>query len=92
MKTYQTIEQGSQGATYRNSNSTWTVYEHSTYPKSSVLSGQARRVWLDEYDSEAAARAAYPKAKVSGNTYRAPYLNHLSDADSDVAWFESNRF
>jgi hypothetical protein len=86
MKTYQTIEQSSRGATYHN-NITWTVYEHSTYPRSSVLSGQTCRAWLDEFDSEAAALAAYPKATVSGNTYRATYLNHLTNQNSDdVDW------
>ncbi len=87
MKTYQTIEQSSRGATYHNNNITWTVYEHSTYPRSSVLSGQTCRAWLDEFDSEAAALASYPKATVSGNTYRATYLNHLTNQNSDdVDW------
>lgn len=80
MKTYQTIEFGN-GATYRNSR--YTVYEHSTYPRSSVLAGQRRRVWMDDFDTLAEAQKAYPKAKTSGATYQEPYLNHLSD-DGDL--------
>jgi hypothetical protein len=81
MKTYQTIEQGSRGATYRNSNNTWTVYEISQYPRGSVLAGQQRRVWMDAFRSLDAAKAAYPRAEVSGCTYREPYLEHLGSED-----------
>ena len=84
MKTYQTIELGN-GATYRNNR--YTVYEHSTYPRSSVLAGQRRRVWMDDFDTLEEAQQAYPKAQVSGATYQAPYLNHLPDEDTDdVNW------
>jgi len=76
MKSYLTIEMGN-GATYRNNK--YTVYEHSTYPRSSVLSGQRRRVWLDDFDTLSEAQAAYPNAEVSGDTYQEPYLEHLSD-------------
>jgi len=87
MKTYQTIEQGSRGATYRNSDETFTVYEISKYPRSSVLAGQQRRAWLDEFTSLADAQKAYPAATASGCTYREPYLNHLPGDDTDdVAW------
>ena len=78
MKTYQTIEMGN-GATYRNNK--FTVYEHSTYPRHSVLAGQHRRVWMDDFDTLAEAQAAYPQARVSGATYRAPYLEHLPKDD-----------
>ena len=78
-KSYQTIEQGSCGATYRNGADKFTVYEISTYPRSSVLAGQQRRVWMDDFDSLEAAQKAFPKARVSGSTYRAPYLHHLPD-------------
>ena len=81
MKSYLTIEQNSRGATYRNSNDTWTVYEISRYPRSSVLAGQQRRVWMDDFDSLDEAKAAYPRAEVSGCTYREPYLNHLGSED-----------
>lgn len=76
---YKTIEQGSRGATYRNSNSTFTVYQIGVYPRSSVLAGQQQRIWLDQFSSLEEAQKAYPDARVSGCTYRAPYLNHLPD-------------
>lgn len=81
MKPYQTIEQGSRGATYRNDDNTFTVYEIGTYPRSSVLAGQQRRQWLDEFDSLEAAQTAYPNAEFigGGTTYRPLCLNHLSD-------------
>ena len=79
MKSYQTIEQGSRGATYQNSEDTYTVYEISTYPKSSVLSGQMRRRWMDEFESLDEAKKAYPTAEVSDCTYRPPCLSHLGD-------------
>ena len=78
MKPYQTIEFGN-GATYKNSK--YTVYEHSKYARSSVLSGQRKRVWLDDFETLEAAQAAYPKARWSGGTYQAPYLEHLGAAD-----------
>lgn len=76
MKKYQTIEHGN-GATYRNKR--FTVYEHSRYERTSVLAGQNRRVWMDDFETLEEAQAAYPDAKVSGPTYQPPYLNHLSD-------------
>lgn len=77
-KTYQTIEFG-RGATY--SNDKYTVYEHSVYPRHSVLAGQDRRVWLDDFETLEEAQAAYPKAEVcvGGTTYRPPCLHHLPD-------------
>lgn len=36
-----------------------------TYPASSVLAGQPMKVFLDNYDSEEAALAAYPSAQWS---------------------------
>lgn len=76
-KPYQTIEQGSRGETYQNDNTRFTVYEISKYPRSSVLSGQQRRVWLDDFDSIEDAKAAYPNAQLSGSTYRQASLEHL---------------
>ena len=88
MKTYQTIELGN-GATYRNSR--YTVYEHSTYPRSSVLAGQRRRVWMDDFETIAEAQAAYPKAVLSGSTYQKPVLHHLpEEGDLDSYWFDEN--
>lgn len=76
---YQTIEQGSRGATYQNDSSEFTVYEISRYGRGSVLAGQQRRQWLDSFGSLAEAQAAYPKAKLSGSTYTPPSLHHLPD-------------
>jgi len=80
-KSYQVIEQGSRGATYQNGMDTFTVYEIGVYPRSSVLAGQQRRSWLDEFDSLEAAQEAYPDARLSGSTYREPSLDHLPDDD-----------
>ena len=74
---WRTIEQG-HGATYHND--TFTVYEHSTYGRSAVLSGQPRRVWLDDFETLADAQSAYPDAEpMEGTTYAAPSLHHLPD-------------
>ncbi len=78
--TYQTIEQGSCGATYQNGDDTFTVYEIGTYGRSSVLAGQQRRQWLDQFPTLAEARAAYPKAEfIEGSTFREVSLDHLPD-------------
>jgi len=81
MRSYLTIEQNSRGATYRNSDDTWTVYEIRQYPRSSVLAGQQRRVWVEIFNSLEEAKEAFPDAEVSECTYREPYLNHLPDDD-----------
>ena len=78
---YETIECGGRGATY--SNNKFTVYRISVYPRSSVLAGQQRRQWLDDFDTLESAQAAYPRAKVSGCTYREPILSHLPDDEGD---------
>ena len=41
------------------------VYGYGVYPRSSVLAGQERRVWLGGYPTLAAARADYPTAEVT---------------------------
>jgi hypothetical protein len=77
MKSYTTIEFG-RGATYANNK--FTVYEHGVYPRSSVLAGQSKRMWLDDFETIEEAKAAYPEAKVvTGTTYAPPSLNHLPD-------------
>lgn len=74
-----TIERG-RGATYATDR--WTVYEHGTYERGSVLEGQSRRVWVDDFDTLDEARAAYPDAEIiTGSTYRPPSLNHLPGED-----------
>jgi hypothetical protein len=75
----QTIERG-RGATYASDR--WTVYEHGTYDRDSVLSGQSRRTWMDDFETLEEAQKAYPKAVVcSFSTYQPPYLNHLPGED-----------
>lgn len=77
MKTDLTIERG-RGATYASER--WTVYEHGTYPRGSVLAGQSSRAWLDDFDTLEEAVIAYPDAVViDGSTYRPPSLSHLPD-------------
>ena len=72
-----TIERG-RGATYASER--WTVYEHGTYGRDSVLSGQSRRSWLDDFDTLEEAVIAYPDAVVCAcSTYQPPYLNHLPE-------------
>ena len=74
-----TIERG-RGMTY--SSERWTVYEHGTYDRESVLSGQSRRIWLDDFDTLEEAVIAYPNAVVCAfSTYSAPCLNHLPGED-----------
>ena len=73
----QTIERG-RGMTY--STDRWTVYEHGIYGRDSVLSGQSRRSWLDDFDTLEEAVIAYPDAVVCEfSTYEPPYLNHLPE-------------
>jgi len=75
----QTIERG-RGATYASER--WTVYEHGTYGRDSVLSGQSRRSWLDDFDTLEEAQKAYPEAVVCAfSTYQPPSLGHLRDED-----------
>lgn len=72
-----TIEQG-RGATYASDR--WTVYEHGVYERGSVLEGQSRRVWLDDFDTLEEAVIAYPDAVVCAcSTYQPPYLGHLPE-------------
>ena len=74
-----TIERG-RGATYATDR--WTVYEHGTYERGSVLEGQSRRSWVDDFETLDEARAAYPDADIiDGSTYRPPSLNHLPGED-----------
>jgi hypothetical protein len=73
------IEYPCAGATY--STSEYGVYEYSTYPRSSVLAGQERRVFLDSFETLEQAQAAYPDADFTGCGYREPYLEHLPKDD-----------
>ena len=71
------IEYPSRGATYHND--AYGVYEYSTYPRSSVLADQSRRVFLDCFDTLEEAQKEYPDAQVTSSCYQPPYLNHLPD-------------
>ena len=78
----QTIEMG-RGATYRNT--LYTVYEHSVYDDSSVLAGDPRRQWLDDFETLAEAEAAYPHAVVvEGTTYN-PYAGTYLSQNEDFS-------
>jgi hypothetical protein len=54
------IEFPSVGQTYARNE--YAVYEYGVYPRSSVLSGRTRRVFLDSFETLEEARAAYPNA------------------------------
>lgn len=78
----QTIEMG-RGATYRNT--LYTVYEHSVYDDSSVLAGNPRRQWLDDFETLAEARRNYPHAVVvEGTTYN-PYAGTYLSQNEDLS-------
>jgi hypothetical protein len=67
------------GMTYSR-NTTWTVYEHSIYPRHSVLAGQPCRKFVDNFETIEEAKKAYPTAReIAGTTFQAPDLSHLSD-------------
>lgn len=77
------IEYPATGATYTRR--CYGVYEYSTYPRTSVLAGQTRRVWLDEFRTLAAAQAAFPTAHVvAGSCFAPPDLSHLPEEDDDA--------
>jgi hypothetical protein len=61
------------------------VYGWSTYPASSVLAGQPRKVWIEHYDTEEEARAAYPDAAGSHRLLEPRVsLDHLPGEDDPV--------
>jgi len=77
------IEPGGRGATYHHATG-FSVYRLDTYPRTSVLAGQQRRVFVDHYQTLAEAQAANPGARLlAGTSYQAPSLHHLSD-DGDA--------
>jgi hypothetical protein len=56
------------------------VHGWDVYPRYSVLAGQERKVFLDSFDTEEEARAAYPMADRSHPLLqREISLNHLPD-------------
>jgi hypothetical protein len=54
------IEFPSVGQTYARNE--YAVYEYGVYPRSSVLAGRTRRVFLDSFETLESARKAYPDA------------------------------
>ncbi len=71
------IEYPCAGATYNRPE--YGVYKYGVYPRSSVLAGQTRRVFLDSFATLEEAQAEYPDAVVASCCYQEPYLNHLPD-------------
>lgn len=72
------IEFPSQGATYDRPE--YGVYAYSVYPRSSVLAGQTRRVFMGSYETLAEAQAAHPDAEyVQTCGYQPISLDHLPD-------------
>lgn len=57
------------------------------YPDYSVLAGQPRKVFLDRFDDEAAARAAYPQVTGFSSEWTEPQVSlaHLPGEDDPVA-------
>jgi hypothetical protein len=68
----------SRGATY--SSDRVAVYEYGTYGRGSVLAGQTKRMFLDDFETVEEAKAAFPKATVCiGSGYVPVSLAHLPD-------------
>lgn len=61
------------------------VYGWGTYEESSVLAGQAKKVFLDSFPTEAEARAAYPMVTGFSSKWTEPQvsLSHLPDDGDD---------
>ena len=62
-----TLESG-RGETYRHSRP--VLYAHSTYERSSVLAGQPRRLFIEEWTTWDEARAALAEACQADRTFR----------------------
>jgi hypothetical protein len=62
------------------------VVGYYTAPQSSVLAGQTCRIFLDSFDTEEAALAAYPDAEGYSSKFTDPVvsLNHLPSEDDPV--------
>lgn len=84
MKPYTRIEYPACGESYERRE--YGVYEYDEYPRSSVLAGMPRRVYLGSYPTEAEARAAHPNAEkgVHNCGWREVNLDHLPGEDDPV--------
>lgn len=62
-----TLEAG-RGETYRH----WKpmLYAHSTYDRSSVLAGQPRRLWVDQWETWEEARAALAEVRKADRSFK----------------------
>jgi len=79
---YYTIELVGQGQTYFDPSGGVYVYEHGAYERSSVLHGQPRRSFIDQFSTVAEAQKEYPNAKVlEGSSYVFRSLTFLEDSD-----------
>lgn len=73
------------GSTYERPGR-YAVYGYGVYERSSVLAGQSRRVFIDSFDSLETAKAAYPKAQVTGSRFEETRasIKHLPDEDGNT--------
>jgi hypothetical protein len=62
-----TLERG-RGETYRHPRP--VLYAHSVYERSSVLAGQPRRLFVEQWDSWQEARAALAQVRKDDRTFR----------------------
>jgi len=62
-----TLESG-RGETYRHSGP--VLYAHSTYGRSSVLAGQPRRLFVEEWETWEEARAALAEVRRADRSFR----------------------
>ena len=62
-----TLERG-RGETYRHSRP--VLYGHSVYERCSVLAGQPRRVWVEQWETWEEARAALAEVRKQDRTFK----------------------
>ena len=76
------IEFPSKGATYYNE--CYGVYKYDTWPSNSVLAGEERRTYLEEFNTLEEAQAKYPKAEVVDHSCFRPLVMSSTAPD----WFD----
>ena len=72
-----TIEAGKYGG--------FTVYEWGIYPDHSVLAGQDKKQFIDNFDTLEEAEKEYPEA-VTGYRSANNYVDHLPDPEDPSSW------